>query len=62
MCFFPQTSSNVLFPSHVAVVRACGFFDCRVGQTVVPATVAPPPIAAKAYLLIDVLSGQTSSR
>ena len=31
MPFFPQTSSNVLFPSHVAVVRACPFFDCRVG-------------------------------
>jgi serine-type D-Ala-D-Ala carboxypeptidase (penicillin-binding protein 5/6) len=28
-------------------------------QTVVPAAVAPPPIAAKAYLLIDILSGQT---
>ena len=29
MRFFPQTSSNVLFTSRVAVVRACLFFDCR---------------------------------
>lgn len=29
------------------------------GQTAIPAAAAPPPIAAKAYLLIDILSGQT---
>jgi D-alanyl-D-alanine carboxypeptidase (penicillin-binding protein 5/6) len=29
------------------------------GQTAAPAAAAPPPIAAKAYLLIDILSGQT---
>jgi D-alanyl-D-alanine carboxypeptidase (penicillin-binding protein 5/6) len=28
-------------------------------QTVVPAPVPPPPIAAKAYILVDALSGQT---
>ena len=28
-------------------------------QTVVPAAVPPPPIAAKAYVLVDALSGQT---
>jgi serine-type D-Ala-D-Ala carboxypeptidase (penicillin-binding protein 5/6) len=29
------------------------------GQTAIPAAAAPPAIAAKAYLLIDILSGQT---
>ncbi len=29
------------------------------GESVVPAAAPPPPIAAKAYLLIDILSGQT---
>jgi serine-type D-Ala-D-Ala carboxypeptidase (penicillin-binding protein 5/6) len=29
------------------------------GQTAIPAAAAPPSIAAKAYLLIDILSGQT---
>ena len=29
------------------------------GQTAPPAAVPPPPIAAKAYVLVDTLSGQT---
>jgi serine-type D-Ala-D-Ala carboxypeptidase (penicillin-binding protein 5/6) len=29
------------------------------GESVVPAAAPPPPIAAKAYLLVDILSGQT---
>src|SRR6202163_4286648 len=35
------------------------FSIAAASQTTVPAAVAPPSIAAKAYLLIDILSGQT---
>ena len=50
----------MFFSRRTSLLFALVFFSIAAsGQTVVPAAVAPPPIAAKAYLLIDVLSGQT---
>src|SRR5450432_4690608 len=50
MPFFPRASLSF----------ALVFFSIAVSsQNAVPAAVPPPPIAAKAYLLIDILSGQT---
>ena len=50
----------MLFFLRASLSFALVFFSIAApSQTVVPAAVAPPPIAAKAYLLIDILSGQT---
>ena len=50
----------MFFFRRTSLLFALVFFSIAAsGQTVVPAAVAPPSIAAKAYLLIDVLSGQT---
>ena len=50
----------MFFPRRASLLFALVFFSIAAsGQTVVPAAAAPPSIAAKAYLLIDVLSGQT---
>ena len=50
----------MFFSRRTSLLFALVFFSIAAsGQTVVPAAVAPPSIAAKAYLLIDVLSGQT---
>ena len=49
----------MFFSRRTSLLLALVFFSIAApGQTVVPAAVAPPSIAAKAYLLIDVLSGQ----
>jgi serine-type D-Ala-D-Ala carboxypeptidase (penicillin-binding protein 5/6) len=44
-------------PRWLLVALACA--PSAFAQTVVPAAVPPPPIAAKAYVLVDALSGQT---
>ena len=50
----------MFFSRRTSLLFALVFFSIAASsQTVVPAAVAPPSIAAKAYLLIDVLSGQT---
>ena len=50
----------MLFFLRASLSFALVFFSIAApSQTVVPVAVAPPPIAAKAYLLIDILSGQT---
>jgi D-alanyl-D-alanine carboxypeptidase (penicillin-binding protein 5/6) len=50
----------MLFFLRAPLSLALVFFSIAASsETVVPAAVAPPPIAAKAYLLIDILSGQT---
>ena len=50
----------MFFPLRTSLLFALAFFSIAASsQTAVPAAVAPPSIAAKAYLLIDVLSGQT---
>jgi D-alanyl-D-alanine carboxypeptidase (penicillin-binding protein 5/6) len=50
----------MFFFRRTSLLFALVFFSIAASsQTVVPAAVAPPSIAAKTYLLIDVLSGQT---
>jgi serine-type D-Ala-D-Ala carboxypeptidase (penicillin-binding protein 5/6) len=50
----------MLFSLRTSLLFALAFFSIAASsQTAVPAAVAPPSIAAKAYLLIDILSGQT---
>ncbi|HTS23946.1 MAG TPA: D-alanyl-D-alanine carboxypeptidase family protein [Casimicrobiaceae bacterium] len=41
------------------IVAAFALAPAALGQAVAPAAVPPPPIAAKAYVLVDALSGQT---
>lgn len=49
----------MFFSLRTSLSFALLFFSIAAsGQTAVSAAVAPPPIAAKAYLLIDILSGQ----
>ena len=48
------------FPFRAALSLALAFLPLAASsQTAGPAVVPPPPIAAKAYLLVDILSGQT---
>ena len=50
----------MFFSLRTSLSFALAFFSIAASsQTTVPAAVAPPSIAAKAYLLIDILSGQT---
>ena len=50
----------MFFSLRTSLLFALAFFSIAASsQTTVPAAVAPPSIAAKAYLLIDILSGQT---
>jgi D-alanyl-D-alanine carboxypeptidase (penicillin-binding protein 5/6) len=50
----------MFFSLRTSLLFALAFFSIAASsQTAVPAAVAPPSIAAKAYLLIDILSGQT---
>jgi D-alanyl-D-alanine carboxypeptidase (penicillin-binding protein 5/6) len=50
----------MFFPLRTSLLFALAFFSIAASsETPVPAAVAPPSIAAKAYLLIDILSGQT---
>ena len=50
----------MFFSLRASLLFALVFFSiAAASQTAVPAAVAPPSIAAKAYLLIDILSGQT---
>jgi D-alanyl-D-alanine carboxypeptidase (penicillin-binding protein 5/6) len=47
-------------PLHRCLALAVGLAAASAsGQTAAPAAVPPPPIAAKAYVLVDTLSGQT---
>src|SRR5438309_9222919 len=49
----------MFFSLRAALLFALVFFSiAAASQTTLPAAVAPPMIAAKAYLLVDVLSGQ----
>lgn len=41
------------------ILIVAAFAPAALAQTLVPAAVPPPPIAAKAYVLVDALSGQT---
>src|SRR3984893_6502927 len=50
----------MFFSLRTSLSFALAFFSIAVSsQTTVPAAVAQPSIAAKAYLLVDILSGQT---
>ena len=50
----------MFFSLRTSLLFALAFFSIAASsQTAAPAAVAPPSIAAKAYLLIDILSGQT---
>jgi serine-type D-Ala-D-Ala carboxypeptidase (penicillin-binding protein 5/6) len=50
----------MFFSLRASLLFAFAFFSIAASsETPVPAAVAPPSIAAKAYLLIDILSGQT---
>jgi D-alanyl-D-alanine carboxypeptidase (penicillin-binding protein 5/6) len=50
----------MFFSLRASLLFALAFFSIAASsQTAVPAPVAPPSIAAKAYLLVDILSGQT---
>jgi len=50
----------MFFSLRAALLFALVFFSiAAASQTTLPAAVAPPMIAAKAYLLVDILSGQT---
>src|SRR5438270_44363 len=50
----------MFFSLRAALLFALVFFSiAAASQTTLPAAVAPPVIAAKAYLLVDILSGQT---
>jgi D-alanyl-D-alanine carboxypeptidase (penicillin-binding protein 5/6) len=50
----------MFFSPRTSLLFALAFFSIAASsQTAVPAAVAPPSIAAKAYLVIDILSGQT---
>jgi serine-type D-Ala-D-Ala carboxypeptidase (penicillin-binding protein 5/6) len=49
----------MLFPFRAILSLALAFVSAAVsGEAVVPAGAPPPPIAAKAYLLVDILSGK----
>src|SRR5436305_8797270 len=50
----------MFFSLRASLLFALVFFSiAAASQTTLPAAVAPPVIAAKAYLLVDILSGQT---
>src|SRR6266566_5330278 len=50
----------MFFSLRASLLFALVFFSiAAASQTALPAAVAPPVIAAKAYLLVDILSGQT---
>jgi len=50
----------MFFSPRASLLFALVFFSiAAASQTTLPAAVAPPVIAAKAYLLVDILSGQT---
>ncbi len=50
----------MLFPFRAILSFALALVSCAVsGEAAVPVGAPPPPIAAKAYLLVDILSGKT---